>query len=119
MEAVNLLGQKAINAASEARQAYSAYKSTYAIAAKYDNEVLPLREKIASETELQFNAMQVDAFALIQTAKDNRAAKLASIEAHKDFWLASADLSAAILGGRSGVAQDFTAAIPTDQNTEH
>jgi outer membrane protein TolC len=117
MQAVNLLGEKVVNAASEARQAYAAYKSTHGIAAKYDNEVLPLRETIARETELQYNAMQVDAFALIQAAKDNRLAKLASIEAHKDFWLASADLSVAILGGGS-LGQEFTATIPVDAATE-
>ena len=43
MEAVNLLGEKVVNAASEARQAYAAYKSTYGIATKYDTDVLPLR----------------------------------------------------------------------------
>ena len=40
IEAVNLLGEMAVNARSEAREAYSAYKATSAIAAQYEREVL-------------------------------------------------------------------------------
>ena len=36
------LGQLGVNAASEAREAYGAYRATYAIARKYEGEVLPL-----------------------------------------------------------------------------
>ena len=61
--------------------------------------------------------MQVDAFALIQAAKDKGMAKLASIEARKDFWLASTDLSVAILGGGS-IGQDTSPLIAADGGTE-
>jgi outer membrane protein TolC len=117
LQAVNLLGEKVVNAASEARQAYAAYKANYGVATKYDTDVLPLRETISQETELQYNAMQVDAFALIQAAKDKRMSQLASIEAHKDFWLASTDLSVAILGG-GGIGQDTSPLVAADSGTE-
>ena len=55
--------------ASEAREAYGAYRATYAIARKYEGEVLPLHQTISAETELQYNAMQVDAFALLEAAR--------------------------------------------------
>ena len=42
LEAANRLGQLGVNAASEAREAYGAYRATYAIARKYEGEVLPL-----------------------------------------------------------------------------
>ena len=100
-EAVNTLTEKAINARSEAREAYGAYSSARAIAAKYEQEVLPLRETIAAETELQYNAMQVDAFTLLETARANAVAKVASIEARRNFWIAYTDLSAVVLGGGS------------------
>jgi hypothetical protein len=45
--------------------------------------------------------MQVDAFTLLETARANAAAKVASIQAMRDFWLAAADLSAVVLGGGS------------------
>ncbi len=100
-EALNLLADKAVNARSEAREAYGAYRAARAIVAKYDSEVLPLRETISAETELQYNAMQVDAFTLLETTRANAAAKVASIEARRNFWLAYTDLSAAVLGGGS------------------
>jgi outer membrane protein TolC len=66
--------------------------------------VLPLRQTISEETELQYNAMQVDAFTLLETARANAAAKVASIEAKRNFWLAAADLSAVLGGG--GLSQE-------------
>lgn len=105
-EALNTLAEMAVNARSEAREAYAAYASTHAIALRYQREVLPLRETISAETELRYNAMQVDAFTLLETARANAAAKVASIEAKRNFWLAYTDLSAAVLGGGSGTARE-------------
>ena len=105
LEAVNTLRALAIDARSQAREAYRAYSSTRAIVAKYESEVLPLRETISAETELQYNAMQVDAFTLLETARANAAARVAAVEAKRNFWLASTDLSVAVLGGGS-LSQD-------------
>jgi outer membrane protein TolC len=98
-EALNALAAMAVNARSEAREAYGAYASSRAITLKYEREVLPLRKTISEQTELQYNAMQVDAFTLLQTARESDAAKVASIEAKRNFWLAATNLSAAVLGG--------------------
>ena len=100
-EALNQLAEMAVNARSEAREAYGAYASTRAIAVQYEREVLPLRKTISEQTELQYNAMQIDAFTLLETARANAASKVASIEAKRNFWLAYADLSVAVLGGGS------------------
>ena len=99
LEAANRLGQLGVNAASEAREAYGAYRATFAIARKYEGEVLPLRQTISAETELQYNAMQIDAFALLQAGREQVRAKVAGIQAKRNFWLASTDLSVVILGG--------------------
>jgi outer membrane protein TolC len=98
-EALNQLRAMAVNARSEAREAYGIYASTRSIAAQYEEEVLPLRQTISEETELQYNAMQVDAFALLEAARENAASKVASIEAKRNFWLAYTDLTVAVLGG--------------------
>jgi outer membrane protein TolC len=91
----------AVNARSEAREAYGTYASARVIAMQYEQNVLPLRQTISEETELQYNAMQVDAFALLEAARENAASKVASIEAKRNFWLAYTDLSVAVLGGGS------------------
>jgi outer membrane protein TolC len=99
LEALNQLGAMAVNARSEAREAYRTYVSMRSIAAQDEQKVLPLRQTISDEMELQYNAMQVDAFALLETARENAASKVASIEAKRNFWLAYTDLSIAVLGG--------------------
>jgi outer membrane protein TolC len=104
-EALNALAAKVIDARSEAREAYGAYRATYTVAVQYEHKVLPLRDTISAETELQYNAMQVDAFALLDAARAKAAAQVAAIEAKRNFWLASADLGAVVLGG-GGLSQD-------------
>ena len=102
LQAVNRLAEKAVNARSEARDAYRGYRSSYDIAAHYRREILPLRKIISDETLLRYNAMQIDVFALLSEARQRIAANVAAIEAARDFWLASVDLGAAVAGG--GVA---------------
>ncbi len=102
MQAFNRLTEKAVNVRSEARDAYRSYRSTYDIAAHYRREVLPLRQIISDEMLLRYNAMQIDVFALLIEARQRLNASIAAIEAQREFWLASVDLTTAVTGG--GVA---------------
>lgn len=99
LQAVNRLAQKAIDARSQAREAYRSYRLSYDVAARYQRDVLPLRKIISDEMMLRYGAMQVDVFALLTEARQKITANAASVEAQRDFWLASTDLSAAIIGG--------------------
>ncbi len=99
MQAVNRLAQKAIDARSQAREAYRGYRLSYDIAARYQRDVLPLRKIISDELMLRYGAMQVDVFALLTEARQKIAANVAAVDAQRDFWLASTDLSAAVIGG--------------------
>jgi outer membrane protein TolC len=98
-QAVNRLTERAVNARSQARDAYRSYRSTYDIAAHYRGEVLPLRKIISDETLLRYNAMQIDVFTLLAEARQRINATIAALEAQRDFWLASTDLAAAVTGG--------------------
>jgi outer membrane protein TolC len=99
MQAVNRLAEKAVNVRSEARDAFRAYRSAYDIALRYRDEALPLRQTITEETMLRYGAMQIDVFTLLTEARQRLAVNIAAIEAQRDFWLASADLDAALAGG--------------------
>ena len=99
MQAVNRLLALAVDARSEARDAYRVYRSTYDIAGHYQREVLPLRKIISDETLLRYNAMLIDVFSLLAEARQRIAATITAIEAKRDFWLATVDLKAAIAGG--------------------
>jgi outer membrane protein TolC len=113
LQAVNRLTAKAVTVRSEAREAYQAYRSTYDIARHYQREVLPLRKIISDETLLRYNAMQIDVFALLAEARQRIASTAAAIEAERDFWLADANLSAAIAGG--GTLMDDGGGTPMPQ----
>ncbi len=99
MQAVNRLLELAVNVRSEARDAYRVYRSAYEVAGHYQREVLPLRKIISEETLLRYNAMQIDVFSLLVEARQQILATITAIQAKRDFWLASADLKAAVAGG--------------------
>jgi outer membrane protein TolC len=114
MEAVNRLVEMSVNARSQAREAYQAYRSAYGIAARYRDEVLPLRQTIADETSLRYNAMMTDVFGLLTEARERIASRASGIEAQRDFWLSNVDLDSAILTGSPGVgSQPSLMAMPS------
>ncbi|HKD73996.1 MAG TPA: hypothetical protein VKB76_00820, partial [Ktedonobacterales bacterium] len=77
-------------------------------------EVLPLRKIIADETLLNYNAMIRDLFALLAEARARISSNTLAIDARRDFWLATVDLHAAIVGGRgAGEAADMPRTMPT------
>jgi outer membrane protein TolC len=99
MAAVNRLSELAVVARSQARESYGAYRANYDVAMRYRRDVLPLRKIIADETMLRYGAMQIDVFALLTEARQRIAANIAAIEAQRDFWLASSELDAVLIGG--------------------
>jgi outer membrane protein TolC len=50
--------------------------------------------------------MQIDVFSLLTEARQRLAAQAAAIEAQRNFWLASVNLSAAVAGGGAGANTD-------------
>jgi outer membrane protein TolC len=101
-----------VNVRSQAREAYAAYRSAYDIASRYQRDILPLRRIIADETQLRYGAMQIDEFALLVEARQRINATIAAVDARRDFWLADADLRAAIVGGRETVSARASNAMP-------
>jgi len=114
MQAINRLTETTVNARSQAREAYQAYRASYDIAARYRGQVLPLRKTIADETMLRYGAMQIDVFSLLTETQRRITANIAAIEAQRDFWLATVNLDAAVVGG--GVAESERAARPSIAN---
>jgi len=110
-QAFNRLGAKATNVRSEAREAYQGYRSAYEVAQRYQREVLPLRKLISDEMLLRYNAMQVDAFALLVDARARIQSTIAAIDANRDFRLAEAALAAAIVGGTTMPPAEASGAV--------
>ena len=98
MQAVHRAAETAINARSEVREAYGAWRSAYDIARHHQDEIVPLRKQIAEENLLRYNGMLIGVFELLADARAQIASVNAAIEAKRDFWLAQADLDMALIG---------------------
>ncbi|MCW5694626.1 MAG: TolC family protein [Pseudolabrys sp.] len=101
MQAVNRLAQKAVDVRSQAREAYRAYRLNYDLAQRYAREVVPLRKAMSQEQMLRYGAMQIDVFTLLTDIRQQIASRVTATEVQRDFWLASTELSAAIVGGNA------------------
>ena len=113
MRAVNELIDTAVTVRSQARDAYRGYRSSYDIAAHYQREVLPLRKIISDETLLRYNAMQIDVFALLAEARQRIAATAGAIDAKRDFWLATTNLTTAVVGGGGAPIESASSPMPS------
>ncbi|MES2759106.1 MAG: TolC family protein [Pseudomonadota bacterium] len=112
MQAVERTADIAVRARSEARQAYSAYRTTYDLARHYQDEVIPLRKAISNETLLRYNGMLIGTFELLADSRAQVNSVNAAIEAQRDYWLAETDLQAAINGtGGSSLPTAASAAV--------
>ena len=60
---------------------------------------LPLRQRIVEQSLLQYNAMQIGVFQLLQSRRDQINAGREYIEALRDYWIARATLSRLLAGG--------------------
>jgi outer membrane protein TolC len=119
MQSVHRTASTAINARSQVREAYSAYRASYDVARQHRDELVPLRRKISEESLLRYNGMLMSVFELLAGARAQIAGVNAAIEAQRDFWIAETDLQAAISGsGGSSLFMASTAAS-TEAAAEH
>jgi outer membrane protein TolC len=85
-------------AASQLRESYAHYRSAYALARQYRDELLPLRKTMSEETLLRYNGMLVSVFDLLVDAQEQISLVRAALAAQQQFWMADAALQAALLG---------------------
>jgi outer membrane protein TolC len=97
-QAVARAAAVAIDARSEVREAYGAYRTAYDIARHQRDERVPLARRISDENLLRYNGMLIGVFELLADARTQIATVNAAIDAQRDFWLAQADLDMALLG---------------------
>ncbi|MBX3592397.1 MAG: TolC family protein [Burkholderiaceae bacterium] len=98
MQSLNRAAAIAIDARSEVREAYRAYRSTFDIARHQRDEIVPIRNRIAEENLLRYNGMLIGVFELLADARAQIASVNGYIDALRDFWVAQADLDLALVG---------------------
>ncbi|HXV81326.1 MAG TPA: TolC family protein, partial [Candidatus Binatia bacterium] len=65
----------------------------------YRDIMLPLRERIVNEAQLQYNAMQLSPFQLLRAKEQQIETAVAYVDTLRDYWLAHGDASQ-LLSGR-------------------
>ena len=98
LAALNRTGQVALEAASQVRESHAAWRTAWALARHYRDEIVPLRQRISEEMLLQYNGMLIGVFELLADARARITSVSQAIEAERDFWLADAGLEAALIG---------------------
>jgi cobalt-zinc-cadmium efflux system outer membrane protein len=92
--------------------------------ARYSRDVvLPLRERIVRETQLQYNAMQVGVFELLRAREQEIQAAIAYVDALLDYWLARTELEQLLSGrmpsGTAGTTSRRERRQGTNENAGH
>ncbi|MEO8058310.1 MAG: TolC family protein [Burkholderiales bacterium] len=113
MQSVNRAAETAINARSEVRQAYKAYRSSFEIARHFRDEIVPLKKRISEENQLRYNGMLIGVFELLADARSQIGSVQGYIDALRDFWIAQADLDMALIG-KPGLAAVVGPAMAAD-----
>ena len=119
MQAVERVAETAVNARSEVRESYDAYRTGWEVARHYRDELVPIRKRIADENLLRYNGMLIGVFELLADARAQVAAVNGAIEALRDFWLAEADLQMALIGKPAPSALPRSAEAPAASGGGH
>lgn len=90
----------AIDLRSLARSARNRVLSAHARAKQYATVIVPARRRVLEQWMLQYNAMQIGVFPLLQARRDELDAQMRAIETAREFFTAKAALEA-LLAGRS------------------
>ncbi|MCU0701978.1 MAG: TolC family protein, partial [Myxococcaceae bacterium] len=101
----------AVNLRSTVRQTTNRVESAGRRARHYAQRLVPARQKQLDETLLQYNAMTVGVFQLLQVQRGVTEAAIAQVDATLDYWKARAAFDL-LLAGRSTPLRN-SAAVPS------
>jgi outer membrane protein TolC len=122
MQAVHRTAQVAIDARSELRESYSAYRTSYDLAKHYRDEVVPLRRRISEENLLRYNGMLIGVFELLADSRDQISSVTGYVEALRDYWIAETNLQTALTGrspGPGAAPRSSASAAPAESGGGH
>jgi outer membrane protein TolC len=100
-QSLNRAAQLAINAQSEIREAYNAYRTNYDVTKHIRDEIVPLRKKILQENQLRYNGMLISPFELFGDARAQVTSVKSYIESLREFWVADSTLQMTLIGNEN------------------
>ena len=93
---------------SQARSIHATLLAAKDQANYYSTVVLPLRQRIVEQTQLQYNAMQVSPFQLLVAKQEQIEAGAAYIGALRDYWLTRTQFDQLLSGRMASFEQSET-----------
>lgn len=88
----------AIDVRSAAREARARVLSSAMRGRHFAGVVLPARQRVLDETLLQYDAMQVSIFQLLDALRARQASEMAAVETRREYWEAAAAMDALLAG---------------------
>ncbi len=119
LEALHRTAQVGIEARSELIEAHRAYLGAYDIAQRHVQHIAALRDVVAEESLLRYNGMLVSVFDLLAEARRHAADVVTTLDAQREFWLADAQLTAAIAGQPLRTTLSAPSAVAQDDAPKH
>ena len=107
----------AVDVRSLVRGTYARVQALRQQAAYYRDVILPLRQSIVEETQLQYNAMQLGAFQLLEAKRDQVAAAGTYLSLLRNYWAAKTELELGLSGRAFGSSADSAVGIGSDQTS--
>ncbi len=120
-QAANRLAETAVNARSHIRDSYAAYRTNFDVARHFETEIVPVVNAISEEHLLRYNGMLIGTFELLNDAREQIQSVMAAIDARREFWIADAELDAAMTaGGESGTRRTIPrSSLPAAGGSPH
>jgi len=112
----------AVEVRASARAAHARLASAETRVRYFQQVILPLSQEVVDQTHLEYNAMQVGAFELLQARQQQINAGARYIEALAEYWQAHGSLQALRIGGSGEISTSMPQAVGTalaGQGNEH
>lgn len=108
----------AIDTRSAAREARNHVASAHVRARQYDGVIVPARAAVLAQTVLQYNAMAVGVFQVLEARRAQLDAELNAIEMRRMYWTECASLDALLAGVRVEAPNASSMSQRTSMNTQ-
>lgn len=90
------LAAKELDASNEVKAAHAAVRSAKAMVERYRDGLIPQREAVVEQMQLEVNFMLVGVFELLAAKQQQYDAYAGYLDAVRDYWLARAELTRAV-----------------------
>ncbi len=102
----------AVDLRSAAREARNRVVSTHARARLFQETILPAQARVLEQTMLQYNAMQIGVFEVLDARRAQLDAELEYVATLRDHWTAVAELRAILAGRRVMASETRSTGMP-------